>query len=78
MTVPAGRCGDTHNGCPCKGDAVVHAARAAERTAAREQAEQLVECPECGAPGAPLAIVTWGHCRACRTAQSREMYPLRW
>jgi hypothetical protein len=25
-----------------------------------------------------LCIVSWGHCRACRTAQSREMYPLRW
>jgi hypothetical protein len=38
----------------------------------------VVECPECGAATTPLSIVSWGHCRACRTAQSREMYPLRW
>ena len=51
---------------------------AREITAARAQAQDCVECPECGASTTPLNIVTWGHCRACRTAQSREMYPLRW
>ena len=41
-------------------------------------AGESVECPECGEQSAPLSVVTWGHCRACRTAQSREIYPLRW
>jgi len=44
----------------------------------REPDEQTVECPECGEPSTPLSVVTWGHCRACRTAQSRTIYPLRW
>ena len=37
-----------------------------------------VECPECGAPATAAAVETWGNCRACRTAQSRETHPLRW
>ena len=49
-----------------------------EITEARAHSEDAVDCPECGASTTPLSIVTWGHCRACRTAQSREMYPLRW
>ncbi|HEY0509757.1 MAG TPA: hypothetical protein VGD12_16985 [Blastococcus sp.] len=47
-------------------------------TEARAHSLDTVACPECGAPTTPLNIVTWGHCRSCRTAQSREMYPLRW
>jgi hypothetical protein len=42
------------------------------------QAGELVDCPECGEPSSPLRIVTWGHCRACRTADSRSKRPLRW
>ena len=72
-----GRCADAHLGCPCRGDASIHEERRQERAAARLDHE-AVACPECGAETAPLSIVTWGHCRACRTAQSREMYPLRW
>ena len=37
-----------------------------------------VECPECGEPSSPARIATWGHCRACRTADSRAKSPLRW
>ncbi|MBB3083897.1 hypothetical protein FHR93_002111 [Geodermatophilus sabuli] len=37
-----------------------------------------MECPECGTPTTPLAIVTWGNCRACRTAHTRVTDPLRW
>ncbi|MFQ1003216.1 hypothetical protein [Modestobacter sp. SSW1-42] len=40
--------------------------------------EATVECPECGAPSSPARIATWGHCRACRTADSRSIQPLRW
>jgi hypothetical protein len=42
------------------------------------QAAELVDCPECGEPSSALRIVTWGHCRACRTADSRAKRPLRW
>ena len=45
---------------------------------ARPGAEPTVECPECGEPGSPQRITTWGHCRACRTADSRAKSPLRW
>ena len=74
----AGRCADAHLGCPCRGDASIHEERGRAIAAARQQSAETVECPECGDSTAPLSIVTWGHCRACRTAQSREMYPLRW
>jgi hypothetical protein len=45
---------------------------------ARARSGEPVECPECGSPTTPLALVTWGNCRACRTAQSRQVEPLRW
>ena len=56
----------------------IHEERSKEIADARAQSADAVDCPECGGPTTPLSIVTWGHCRACRTAQSREMYPLRW
>jgi hypothetical protein len=56
----------------------VHEQRSQDIVDARAHAEDTVECPECGEPSTPLSVVTWGHCRACRTAQSREIYPLRW
>ena len=37
-----------------------------------------VECPECGGPSTAPALQRWGNCRACRTAQSRLINPLRW
>jgi hypothetical protein len=73
-----GRCAEAHLGCPCRGDQVVHEERSKEISEARSHAQETVECPECGEATTPLCIVSWGHCRACRTAQSREMYPLRW
>ena len=73
-----GRCADAHLGCPCRGDAAIHEERAKAITEARAHPEELVDCPECGTPTSQLSIVTWGHCRACRTSGSREMYPLRW
>jgi len=78
VPVPSARCADTHLGCPCRGDATIHEARAREISDARAAASESVECPECGEQSAPLSVVTWGHCRACRTAQSRDIYPLRW
>ena len=56
----------------------LNAKRSKEISEARSHAQDTVDCPECGASTSPLSIVSWGHCRACRTAQSREMYPLRW
>jgi predicted nucleic acid-binding Zn ribbon protein len=73
-----GRCAETHLGCPCRGDETIHEERSREITKARARLEESVACPECGAPTTPLAIVTWGNCRACRTAQSRLTNPLRW
>jgi hypothetical protein len=55
----------------------VHAERSQEITDAQTGGD-LVDCPECGEPSSPLRIVTWGHCRACRTADSRATQPLRW
>ena len=69
------RCTDAELGCPCAGDAAVHAARAAS---APTDPDAMVECPECGEPSSPRRIATWGHCRACRTADSRSIRPLRW
>ena len=60
------------------GVTAIHEERSEEITEARAHGQDTVECPECGASTTPLNIVTWGHCRACHTAQSREMYPLRW
>ena len=70
------RCTEAHVGCPCAGDEAVHAARAEQ--VASTQAPATVECPECGEPSSPQRIVTWGHCRVCRTADSRNKSPLRW
>jgi hypothetical protein len=78
VTVRLGRCAEAHLGCPCRGDEAIHEERSKEISAARAHATETVECPECGEPTTPLNIVSWGHCRACRTAQSRAMYPLRW
>jgi hypothetical protein len=76
------RCTHTHLGCPCGGDAAVHAARAqqveSDQQVGSDQSEAMVECPECGEPSSPLRIVTWGHCRVCHTANSRLINPLRW
>jgi hypothetical protein len=73
-----GRCAEAHLGCPCRGDQSIHEERSQAIADARAEGQQAVDCPECGGPTTPLSIVTWGHCRVCRTAQSREMYPLRW
>ena len=78
MSENRGRCADTHLGCTCKGNQAIHDERARQVTEARAQAGEGVECPECGGPATPLSIVTWGNCRACRTAQSRQTHPLRW
>jgi len=50
----------------------------AEIAEARARSQEPVDCPECGAATTPLAILTWGNCRPCRTAQSRLIQPLRW
>jgi len=71
-------CTEAHLGCPCAGDDRVHAARAQQVGEAQTGAEGMVDCPECGEPSSLLRIVTWGHCRACRTADSRLTQPLRW
>jgi hypothetical protein len=39
---------------------------------------EVEECPECGGPSTAPALQRWGNCRACRTAQSRLVEPLRW
>jgi len=56
----------------------MHEERSREIAEARAHSQELVDCPECGAATTPLAILTWGNCRACRTAQSRLTQPLRW
>ncbi len=66
----SGRCAEAHLGCPCRGDALIHEQRSREMTEARDRSQERVDCLECGA-ATPLTIVTWGNCRACRTAQSR-------
>jgi hypothetical protein len=76
IAIEAGRCTHDHLGCSCRGDQSVHDERAQEISDARSP--ELVDCPECGQPSTPLRIVTWGHCRACRTADSRAKSPLRW
>ena len=73
-----GRCAEAHLGCPCRGDETIHEERSREITEARARLQESVDCPECGAATTPLAIVTWGNCRVCRTAQSRLTNPLRW
>lgn len=78
MTTHAGNCDQRHLGCACKGDAATHERGAQERDEARAQADDLAPCPECDRPTPPLQLVTWGNCRACRTAQSRSVQPLRW
>ncbi|KGH46726.1 hypothetical protein IN07_10775 [Modestobacter caceresii] len=69
------RCSEAHLDCPCAGDAAVHARHAGEP---RPGAEGMVDCPECGEPSSLVRIATWGHCRVCRTADSRATQPLRW
>jgi predicted nucleic acid-binding Zn ribbon protein len=78
ITNDTARCTEAHLGCPCDGDDAVHAARADHVTTAQADSAELVDCPECGEPSSPLRIVAWGHCRACRTADSRAKSPLRW
>ena len=73
-----GRCAEAHLGCPCRGDEAIHEERSRELREARATADLPVECPECGSPTTPLSIVSWGNCRACRTAHSRSTHPLRW
>ncbi len=72
------RCADDHLGCPCQGDETIHATRAAEVRQAQEADDEAAACPECGVTTSPVQLVTWGHCRACRTADSRAVQPLRW
>jgi hypothetical protein len=74
----SGRCAEAHLGCPCRGDETIHEERSREIAEARAHSDESVDCPECGLPTTPLAVVTWGNCRACRTAQSRLTNPLRW
>ena len=76
IAIEAGRCTHDHLGCSCGGDEAAHVERSQEISDAH--APELVDCPECGEPSAPLRIVAWGHCRACRTADSRAKSPLRW
>jgi len=78
MTTHRGRCAEAHLGCTCRGDAAVHEERSRVVAEARTRAGESVDCPECGSPTSPLSLVTWGNCRACRTAQSRRVDPLRW
>jgi hypothetical protein len=78
IATDSARCTEAHLGCPCEGDDAVHAARAEQVETAQAGSEAMVDCPECGEPSSPLRIVTWGHCRACRTADSRATQPLRW
>ena len=73
-----GRCTEAHLGCPCRGDRTIHEERSREIAEARTRSDASVECPECGSPTTALAIVSWGNCRACRTAHSRQTQPLRW
>jgi hypothetical protein len=72
------RCTDADLDCPCAGDAAAHAAHAGQGASAPTGPDGMVECPECGEPSNPQRITTWGHCRACRTADSRAIRPLRW
>ena len=78
MATNVGRCAETHLGCPCRGDASIHAQRAQEVSEARSHSAEPVACPECGEPTTPLSLLSWGNCRMCRTAQSRSVEPLRW
>ena len=72
------RCAEVHLGCPCRGDETTHEEWSRQVTEARARSGEPVDCPECGAATTPLAVLTWGNCRACRTAQSRLTHPLRW
>jgi predicted nucleic acid-binding Zn ribbon protein len=56
----------------------VHEDRARGIAEARARSHEVVDCPECGSPTTPLALLSWGNCRACRTAHSRLVDPLRW
>ena len=78
MSNHRGLCADAHLGCPCRGDSARHQERAQQIAEARAQGAEAVDCPECGGPTTPLAIASWGNCRACKTAQSRLTHPLRW
>jgi hypothetical protein len=61
-----------------RGEPRIDDARVREIDEARAGSQETVDCPECGSPTPPLAIVKWGNCRPCRTAQSRRTEPLRW
>jgi predicted nucleic acid-binding Zn ribbon protein len=78
MATFSGQCAEAHLGCPCRGDEAIHRERSREIAEARARSQEPVECPECGSPTTPLSILAWGNCRACRTAQSRLVNPLRW
>ncbi|MGY1814016.1 hypothetical protein [Blastococcus sp. SYSU D00820] len=78
MGMHNGGCSAAHLGCTCRGDGAVHEQHARDLAAARAQESESVECPECGEPTTPARLLTWGNCRACRTAQSRSVDPLRW
>lgn len=78
ITTHAGRCAEANHGCPCRGDQTIHQERSRALDEARASSEVAVDCPECGSPTTPLSIVSWGNCRACRTAHSRTTHPLRW
>jgi len=76
IAIEAGHCAHDHLGCTCGGNEAVHQEWSQEISEARSP--ELVDCPECGVPSSPLPIVNWGHCRVCRTADSRAKSPLRW
>ncbi|MEI4281082.1 hypothetical protein [Klenkia terrae] len=44
----------------------------------KARSNESVVCPECGQPTTPRQLGEWGHCRKCRTADSRAVQPLRW
>jgi hypothetical protein len=78
ITIHPERCTGAGLDCPCKGDQRIHAEHSRELAEAGTGSQEPVDCPACGAPTTPLALVSWGNCRACRTAQSRLTHPLRW
>ena len=78
MAARPGRCVDDHLGCPCAGDETIHQTRATEVRLAQEANDEAESCPECGGQASPVHLLTWGHCRVCRTADSRAVQPLRW
>jgi hypothetical protein len=78
VAVQGGGCAEAHLGCTCHGDRAAHERRAREISEARTRSGERVPCPECGEETTPVNLLSWGNCRACRTAQSRSVDPLRW